>query len=292
MQHTKQAIISIKGLSKQFKSQRVLKNLDWEVEVGSIVGLLGRNGAGKSTLIESLLGLRDVAGESEIRLFGEDVRHLSDASKAKIAYVPQTSELFEWLTPRQMLNYFKALYPRWNDNKVESLMQRWDLPFDKLIGQFSGGQKQRLSIVRALAYEPELLILDEPVASLDPAGRRDFLREIVDSVIDQQTTIVFSTHILSDLERVAMKVAFLSNGRIVHQQSLDDLMDVSVQVTGNKELVNQLAPVKILQTSYLENGDMRLLGQWNASQSAEVFVRSDIRAERLSLEDLFIEMTK
>ena len=292
MQHTKQAIISIKGLSKQFKSQRVLKNLDWEVEAGSIVGLLGRNGAGKSTLIESLLGLRDVAGESEIRLFGEDVRHLSDASKAKIAYVPQTSELFEWLTPRQMLNYFKALYPRWNDNKVESLMQRWDLPFDKLIGQFSGGQKQRLSIVRALAYEPELLILDEPVASLDPAGRRDFLREIVDSVIDQQTTIVFSTHILSDLERVAMKVAFLSNGRIVHQQSLDDLMDVSVQVTGNKELVNQLAPVKILQTSYLVNGDMRLLGQWNASQSAELFVRSDIRAERLSLEDLFIEMTK
>lgn len=292
MQHTQQAIISIKGLSKQFKSQRVLKNLDWEVEAGSIVGLLGRNGAGKSTLIESLLGLRDVAGESEIRLFGEDVRHLSDASKAKIAYVPQTSELFEWLTPRQMLNYFKALYPRWNDNKVESLMQRWNLPFDKLIGQFSGGQKQRLSIVRALAYEPELLILDEPVASLDPAGRRDFLREIVDSVIDQQTTIVFSTHILSDLERVAMKVAFLSNGRIVHQQSLDDLMDVSVQVTGNKELINQLAPVKILQTSYLESGDMRLLGQWNASQSADLFARRDLRAERLSLEDLFIEMTK
>ncbi|MBC3875333.1 ABC transporter ATP-binding protein [Undibacterium flavidum] len=287
-----QAPISIKGLSKQFKPHRVLKNLDWEVEAGSIVGLLGRNGAGKSTLIECLLGLRDAESDSEVRLFGEDVRHLSDATKAKIAYVPQNSELFEWLTPRQMLNYFKALYPRWNDAKVDALMQRWDLPYDKLISKFSGGQKQRLSIIRALAHEPELLILDEPVASLDPAGRRDFLREIVDSVIDQNTTIVFSTHILSDLERVAMKVAFLANGRIVHQQLLDDLMEVSLLVTGPSSLISQLGPQKILQSTYLQDGNTRLLGQWNAAQSAELLSRSDIRVERLSLEDLFIEMTK
>lgn len=286
------APISIKGLSKQFKPQRVLKNLDWEVEAGSIVGLLGRNGAGKSTLIECLLGLRDAESDSEVRLFGEDVRHLSDATKAKIAYVPQNSELFEWLTPRQMLNYFKALYPVWNDAKVDALMQRWNLPYDKVISKFSGGQKQRLSIIRALAHEPELLILDEPVASLDPAGRRDFLREIVDSVIDQNTTIVFSTHILSDLERVAMKVAFLANGRIVHQQVLDDLMEVSLLVSGPSTVINQLGPQKILQSTYLQDGNTRLLGQWTAQQSAALLARSDLRAERLSLEDLFIEMTK
>lgn len=286
------APISIKGLSKQFKPQRVLKNLDWEVEAGSIVGLLGRNGAGKSTLIECLLGLRDAESDSEVRLFGEDVRHLSDATKAKIAYVPQNSELFEWLTPRQMLNYFKALYPVWNDAKVDALMQRWNLPYDKVISKFSGGQKQRLSIIRALAHEPELLILDEPVASLDPAGRRDFLREIVDSVIDQNTTIVFSTHILSDLERVAMKVAFLANGRIVHQQVLDDLMEVSLLVSGPSTVINQLGPQKILQSTYLQDGNTRLLGQWTAQQSAALLARGDLRAERLSLEDLFIEMTK
>jgi ABC-2 type transport system ATP-binding protein len=287
-----QAPICIKGLSKQFKPQRVLKNLDWQIEAGSIVGLLGRNGAGKSTLIECLLGLRDVEPESEVYLFGEDVRHLSDATKAKIAYVPQNSDLFEWLTPRQMLNYFKALYPRWNDAKVDALMQRWNLPYDKVISQFSGGQKQRLSIIRALAYEPELLILDEPVASLDPAGRRDFLREIVDSVIDKNTTIVFSTHILSDLERVAMTVAFLANGRIVHQQTLDDLMEVSLQVTGSTQLVQQLAPQKILRSARIDDTHSRLLGQWSAAQSTELLSRSDLRVERLSLEDLFIEMTK
>jgi len=286
------APISIKGLSKQFKPQRVLKNLDWEVEAGSIVGLLGRNGAGKSTLIECLLGLRDAEPESEVRIFGDDVRHLSEATKAKIGYVPQTSDLFEWLTPRQMLAYFKALYPYWNDAKVDTLMQRWDLPYDKVISKFSGGQKQRLSIIRALAHDPELLILDEPVASLDPAGRRDFLREIVDSVMDQNTTIVFSTHILSDLERVAMKVAFLSNGRIVHQQMLDDLMEVSLLVTGPTALVAQLGPKKTLQSTMLNDGNTRLLGQWNEVQCAQLMARSDLKVERLSLEDLFIEMTK
>lgn len=287
-----QAPIRIKGLSKQFKPHRVLKNLDWEIEAGSIVGLLGRNGAGKSTLIECMLGLRDAEPESEVTLFGEDVAHLSDSTKAKIGYVPQTSDLFEWLTPRQMLAYFKALYPHWNDVKVDHLMRRWDIPYDKVISQFSGGQKQRLSIIRALAHDPELLILDEPVASLDPAGRRDFLREIVDSVIDQNTTVIFSTHILSDLERVAMKVAFLSNGRIVHQQSLDDLMEVSLLVTGPSAVIAQLGPQKILQSTYLEDGHTRLLGQWGREEGAELLARSDIRAERLSLEDLFIEMTK
>ena len=149
-----------------------------------------------------------------------------------------------------------------------------------------------MSIIRALAYEPELLILDEPVASLDPAGRRDFLREIVDSVIDKNTTIVFSTHILSDLERVAMTVAFLANGRIVHQQTLDDLMEVSLQVTGSTHLIEQLSPQKTLRSCRVDELNSRVLGQWSAAQSIELLSRADLRAERLSLEDLFIEMTK
>ena len=286
-----QAPISIKSLSKSFDGQRVLNCLDWEVEAGSIVGLLGRNGAGKSTLIECLLGLRD-SQFGEVFLFGEKVDALSEETKAKIGYVPQSSDLFEWLTPKQMLAYFKALYPHWNDHKVNDLMQRWDLPYDKVISKLSVGQKQRLSIIRALAHDPLLLILDEPVASLDPAGRRDFLRELVDSVIDQQTTIVFSTHILSDLERVAMQVAFLNQGTIVHQQSLDDLMEVSLQVTAPASIIAQLHPQKILQKTSLRDGNDKLLGQWNKEDGMTLLERTDLRVEKLSLEDLFIEMTK
>lgn len=283
--------IEIKSLSKSFDGQSVINQLNWTIPAGSIVGLLGRNGAGKSTLIECLLGLRD-SGAGEVFLFGEDVRELSEETKAKIGYVPQSSDLFEWLTPRQMLAYFKALYPHWNDAKVNSLMQRWELPFDKIISKLSGGQKQRLSIIRALAHDPQLLILDEPVASLDPAGRRDFLRELVDSVIDQQTTIVFSTHILSDLERVAMQIAFLSQGRIVHQQALDDMMEVSLQITGDASMMQDLVPAKTLKKTLMRDGSMRVLGQWTAEQSAALMARTDVRVERLSLEDLFIEMTQ
>lgn len=289
MQAQLSAPIQIQGLSKSFSGQSVLKNLDWQIAPGSIVGLLGRNGAGKSTLIECLLGLRDIDGGTT-NLYGENTSQLSTATKARIAYVPQRSELFEWLTARQMLAYFQQLYPRWNEAKVRSLMQAWDLPFDKAINKLSIGQKQRLSIIRALAHEPELLILDEPVSSLDPAGRRDFLRELIDRVIDKQTTIVFSTHILSDLERVAMDVAFLHEGHIVHQQSLDDMMDNTVRISASSKVLQQLQPFKVLRR--FAQGDDKLLAQFSAEQLQALQTRTDVWIDKLSLEDIFIEMTR
>jgi ABC-2 type transport system ATP-binding protein len=220
-------VIAISSIDKYYGHRSVLTGLDWEVRPGQVVGLLGRNGAGKSTLIECLLGLRECDSGS-VRIFGEDVANLSDVTRARIGYVPQQSGLFEWLTPRQMLDYFKALYPRWNDAKVGSLLARWgfdELKCARAISKLSGGEKQRLSIIRALAHEPELLVLDEPVAALDPVGRRDFLRELVEGVIERDTTVVFSTHILSDLERVALDLAFLKDGKITLQGGLDELMD-------------------------------------------------------------------
>ncbi|MFZ6640841.1 ABC transporter ATP-binding protein [Undibacterium sp. TC4M20W] len=284
------APVHIQRLNKSFSGQAVLKNLDWQITPGSIVGLLGRNGAGKSTLIECLLGLRDIDG-GKSSLYGEAAGQLSAETRARIAYVPQRSDLFEWLTARQMLAYFQLLYPRWNDNKVQSLMQAWELPYDKAINKLSVGQKQRLSIIRALAHDPELLILDEPVSSLDPAGRREFLRELIDRVIEKQTTIVFSTHILSDLERVAMDVAFLSDGQIVHQQSLDDMMDNTVRINGPSNVLRQLQPVKVLRQTGNASGEGKLLAQFSHEQLHALEARQDVRIDKLSLEDLFIEMT-
>jgi ABC-2 type transport system ATP-binding protein len=220
-------IINVAAISKRFGAQQVLDRLDWRVAPGQVIGLLGRNGAGKSTLLECLLGLRDTDG-GQVTLFGQNVASLSETARARIGYVPQKSELFEWMTPRQMLDYFKALYPRWNDAKVNALLGRWNLDGAanaKPISKLSGGEKQRLSIIRALGHEPDLLILDEPVAALDPLGRRDFLVELIDGVIERGTTVVFSTHILSDLERVALDVAFLKEGKIVLQGPLDTLME-------------------------------------------------------------------
>lgn len=221
------AIMHAKGIHKSFSGHAVLNGLDLEVKPGQVIGLLGRNGAGKSTLIECLLGLRELDA-GQVSIYGDDVAYLSEATRARIGYVPQKSDLFEWLTPDQMLAYFKALYPRWNDVKVEGLLERWG--FDpamrnKAIGKLSGGERQRLSIIRALAHDPSLLVLDEPVSALDPVARRDFLRELVDGVIERGTTVIFSTHILTDLERVAVDVAFLKDGKIVLQGGLDSLLE-------------------------------------------------------------------
>nr|WP_307742791.1 ATP-binding cassette domain-containing protein [Massilia varians] len=204
------------GLAKHFGGQIILHGLDWEVGPGQVIGLLGRNGAGKSTLMECLLGLRE-ADAGSVRLFGEDVSALTDVTRARIGYVPQKSNLFEWMTPLQLLDYFKALYPRWNEVKVAALLARWGfgpLELGKPIGRLSGGQQQRLSIIRALAHDPELLVLDEPVSALDPAGRRAFLAELVDGVIERGTTVVFST-LCTNSCWIANTEQFLKNGQNV-----------------------------------------------------------------------------
>jgi len=243
-------IVRLSSVAKRFGEHAVLDGLDWQILPGQIVGLLGRNGAGKSTLLECMLGLREL-DRGSVTLFGEDVAALSEAARARIGYVPQKTDLFDWLTPDQLLDYFKAMYPRWNDAKVEGLLGRWGFgarlrrtPVKRL----SGGEQQRLAIIRALAHDPDLLVLDEPVSALDPLGRRDFLRELVDGVIERGTTVVFSTHILSDLERVAFDLAFLKEGRIVLQGQADALLEnekVSLEdlfIRTTRDAASEVAP--------------------------------------------------
>ncbi|RZL30082.1 MAG: ABC transporter ATP-binding protein, partial [Rubrivivax sp.] len=175
--HTETPTAALDGVSLAYgNGHAVLNGLDWRLLPGQVVGLLGRNGAGKTTLLEALLGLRE-PDAGRVQLYGQHALTLDDAARARIGYVPQHSDLFEGFTPAQLLAYFRSFYPRWNEALVEGLLSRWDIARDKPIRKLSGGQKQRLSIIRALAHEPDLLVLDEPVASLDPAGRRDFLRK-------------------------------------------------------------------------------------------------------------------
>ncbi|MBH9553643.1 ABC transporter ATP-binding protein [Inhella gelatinilytica] len=273
------APVHITGLSLRYGNAgpAVLNGLDWRLQPGQVVGLLGRNGAGKTSLLEALLGLREpLAGE--VRLFGQPATAIDDTVRARIGYVPQQNDLFEGLTATEMLAYFRSFYPRWNEARVNHLLQRWQLPTDQPIGRLSGGQQQRLAIIRALAHEPELLVLDEPVASLDPLARRDFLRELVEQVLDRGTTVVFSTHILSDLERVAFNVAFLQAGRIRLQAPLDELLEECQWLSG---------PPAALQAAG---------GEFLAQVGGRTLVRGaaahpGVQAQGVTLEDLFEALT-
>jgi len=284
-----QPSVVLQGLHLRYERQPVLDGLDWQLLPGQVVGLLGRNGAGKTSLLESLLGLRDLHAGS-VQLFGQPVELLDDAARARIGYVPQHSDLFEWLTADELLRYFRSFYPRWNEARVNALMARWAVPRDKTIGLLSGGEQQRLAIVRALAHEPDLLVLDEPVASLDPAGRRDFLRELVEQVLDRGTTVVFSTHILSDLERVAFNVAFMSRGRIVLQAPLDELLDSVRRVAGRAPDVEhwlRSSGAEALARQAVADGSLEVLARSRSAAAAG----AGLSVQPVSLEDLFMALT-
>lgn len=287
-------IVDVAGLHKSFGGQHVLQGVDWAIEPGQVIGLLGRNGAGKSTLLACLLGLRET-DDGGAMLFGETVTDMSDKVRAQIGYVPQKSDLCDWMTPLQMLDYFKALYPRWNAGKVAGLMARWGLDGGaarQQIGKLSGGEKQRLSIIRALAHDPALLVLDEPVASLDPVGRRDFLQELMGDVIERDTTVIFSTHILSDLERVALDVAFLKGGQITLQAPLDELLESAHRITGTGAALVGLRLGDEIGRRQNANGDATILARLTPAEGAALEASPGLRVETLNLEDLFVEVTK
>jgi ABC-2 type transport system ATP-binding protein len=285
-------LVQMSAVTKRFGARQILDRLNWQVAPGQVIGLLGRNGAGKSTLLECMLGLRETDGGS-VSLFGEDVAALSDGARARIGYVPQKSDLFDWLTPLQMLAYFQAMYPRWNQGKVEGLLSRWGFDPAKqhqTIKKLSGGEQQRLSIIRALAHDPDLLILDEPVSALDPVGRRDFLRELVEQVIERGTTVVFSTHILSDLERVAFDLAFLKDGRIALQGQLDALLEGARRIVAPPQLLPGRLPGELRRSR--EGALTSVIVQTEGDELAQLSATPGVRVETLSLEDLFIEMTR
>ncbi|MBP6900402.1 MAG: ABC transporter ATP-binding protein [Burkholderiaceae bacterium] len=287
------ASVRLQGLRLHYGGRAVLDDLDWQLLPGQVVGLLGRNGVGKTTLLESLLGLRDPEA-GQVTLFGQPVQRLDDAGRERIGFVPQRADLFDWLTPRQLLAYLRSFYPRWNTAKAEGLLSRWDIAPDTVIARLSGGQQQRLSIVRALAPEPDLLVLDEPVSSLDPVGRRDFLRELVEQVLDRGTTVVFSTHILSDLERVAFNVAFMARGRIALQAPLDELLDGTRRYSGPSAQVQAHLAAQGLQalaSGADGQGRLQVLARGRADRP-QAPLPAGLQAAPVTLDDLFEALTQ
>jgi len=288
-------VVEITNLHRSFKDNHVLTGTDITIEQGTITGLLGVNGAGKTTLLNCAVGLlKPQSGSS--RLYGEESWNASVETRQNLGFVPQTFDAYEWMTVSQIVSYTGAFYENWNTRFVDELMQRFNLdPADK-ISRMSVGMKQRVSIVMSMGHSPELLILDEPVAALDPAGRRAFVELLLDLHMNEGKTIVFSTHITSDIERVAARVALLQDGKVAIHSDLEDLKQsyCRVHIHSQSNLAELVSEVPGLLKKEVSNNSARLTiknldESWCHRLKESKDVQVDV--ERLNLEEIFLELS-
>jgi len=206
--------IEARQLTRDFGRLRAVDAISIEVPQGAVFGLLGANGAGKSTLLKLLVGhLRPTSGTAT--LLGRPVSPGDSTRWLRIGYVSQSRYLPGWMTAAECLQFARALRPRWDDAKVANLVERLELPLDTKIHNLSRGHYVRVQIALALAHNPEVILLDEPTSGLDPAARRELLRLLVDEISVRGSTVVFSSHLVEDIERMADSVAIMDSGRVV-----------------------------------------------------------------------------
>lgn len=285
------ASLEARGLTHCYEGSSVLRSVDLALEPGSVLGLIGRNGAGKSTLIRAMLGLLEPLSGAAF-VFGEPALKLSDQAKARLAYVPQQPEALAWLTAQQMLDYVGRFYPRWDAAFVRTTLERWKIQPNKLLAKLSPGERQRVDLIRALASQPELLVLDEPAAALDPVARRELLREVAMRAGENGTTVLFSTHIVSDLERVASEIAFLHEGRLLLRCGVDEAKERYARLW-LPAAANVTAPIPSLSRRRHDDGSLSLVvelderGRWPEATSL-----AGARVDALGLEDLFVEVAE
>ena len=284
--------LSCERVSKSYDSDRVLRDIHVQLERGEVLGLIGRNGAGKTTLIRVLLGLLQ-PDRGSARVLGEPSLALSDAAKTRLGYVPQQPDALAWMRVGDMLDFVGRQYPRWDSEFVETFLLRWDLPREKPLAKLSPGERQRVALVRALAIRPELLVLDEPAAALDPVARRQVMREIVARAGDAGTTVLFSTHIVSDLERVASRVVFLHESRFIIDAPLDTLAETHARLLIPAEARAQLPPRlqgELCRHPKYDGSLSVVLRRQSGAPWPEIAQVPGVRLDALSLEDLFIEV--
>ncbi len=288
------SIIQVTDIHKQFKDNQVLRGLDLQIESGQVVGLLGTNGSGKSTLIKCMLGLLKTSSGT-CSVFGEKSWDLSAESKSRLGYVSQEFALLPWMTVKSMTEYTGAFYEHWDYAYVTLLLKEWNLDEKQRVGALSVGQRQKLAVILALGHHPELLILDEPVASLDPVARRQFLKSLIEFTEEEENTILFSTHITSDLERVASHVVFLKEGMVGFSGELDSLKQQvkRIRLSAAQDLPLSLNIPGTLRTQV--DGKHALLAvkdfQAEEMETLSKDFNATVSVEDLNLEEIFLELS-
>lgn len=205
------SVIEIDHLTKYYGHREIVRDISLHIPRGCIYGFLGRNGMGKTTTIRILLGMENPT-RGRTSVFGEDSRRLSPGTRARIGYLPEGHHVYGWMTVRECGRFQASYFPTWNQDIFEAVITHFRLTPKMKAGHLSRGQRAGLCLAMTLAPEPELLVLDDPALGLDPVARRSLLQSMLYVTREPNRTILFSSHLLSDVERVADRIAVLDEG--------------------------------------------------------------------------------
>jgi ABC-2 type transport system ATP-binding protein len=247
-----QAPLQASGLGKRYGSAWALRDCSLEIPAGSVTALVGPNGAGKSTLLHLAVGLtRPSSGE--VLVLGRSPRREAAAVLPAVGFVGQDHPLYDRLTVSETLRLGRTLNPTWDADTAQGRVESLGLPLGKKVGKLSGGQRVQVALTLALAKRPELLLLDEPVAPLDPLARREFLCAVMEAVAEGGLTVVLSSHIVADLERVCDHLVILAEGRTQLAGPIEEVLASHRLLTGPRGDAGSIARVhEVIQESQSE----------------------------------------
>lgn len=280
-------VIRTEGLAKKYRGMVALRDLTFEVPEGSVFGLVGPNGAGKTTAIRLLLGLlRPDAGRST--MFGEDSLTMDWRTRQRIGYLSEEPFPYDDLPIDDLLRFVAAFFEEWDWDRSRRLLDEIDVPRDQVLKKMSAGQRRRGELLLALAQDPDLLVLDDPTAGLDVTVRRDFLRGALELAREEGKTVLFTSHVLTDVERIVDTVGFLIDGEMRLVAPLDDLKARTKRIVIESADAAPTIPGE-LRRETVPGGVAVTTGEYDDALRADLSDRyGRITVEDLGLEDIFL----
>ncbi|GAA0429020.1 ABC transporter ATP-binding protein [Lentibacillus halophilus] len=285
--NNEQLLLDVRHLTKTYPDFQ-LKDVNVSLPAGTIMGFLGRNGAGKSTTMKAIMDLIK-PDEGAIHILGMPMPEEEVAVKEQVGYVGDTPLLNNAWTMEQTLRFARQFYPNWNEEAVEQNLERFAIAKDKKISALSKGMKVKASLILATAHEPKLLLLDEPTSGLDPVVRTEVLEMLLDFVQDENRSVLFSSHITSDVEKIADWVTVLDDGHIVFSEDKESLLDRYRRIVIPGKSGQQATDSPLLFHCQATAGGY--IGYTDRFQQFRKFATGNWHAERLTLEELFVLLT-
>ncbi len=280
-------VMETRGLKRHFGGVAAVNGVDIKVHEGEIYGFLGANGAGKTTTIRLLMGI--IAAEAgTITLVGETSRRTTVKQKRRIGYVSQEQTFYQWMSCRALGRFVGSFYPTWEAKEFSRLLELFEIPEKRRVSHLSGGMKAKLALALALTPKPDLLILDEPTAGLDPVARREFMQIIVAQARQHRRTTFFSSHLVDEVERCADRVGIIQSGRMRFEGRLGDLQrEVRLLVLPGDAEVNLPPEFELWRQEPLgDHTHLTLRAPSHVWDALEPPAGASVQS--LSLEDIFI----